>query len=594
MGSLFYGLNEVFNKPGIPAKKDPIPASLITSGQVIDVCLDESSSLYESIRDIGKVIFRNLYTEVNKFEDEIKNIAYPLDRSIQRYPMPGEEIIVFTARGEKPSKSKNAIGSLYFYAFVVSSENNITYNSNPFLGTNSSNVKRPKDETILNLLLSPDTDPSDEEKNNKIRFEKITKDINLVKTLDNKIKCYKQLKPFEGDFILQGRFGNSIRFGSTSDKIKTPWSSEISSGTSGDGIMILRVDRDISLDEENMLTVENIDTDDTSIYLTTTQTVPIELASSDKILQSWLVNYEIEASTTGEDPLGNNLIPEAPLHPTGDLDSTEAGSPPVEGQINVTTVINVPQLNSASFFEIPNTQFDIAPLKKTNRLLKESMGIQGNKNVYDAGSQLILNSDRVIVNSKSDYLLLFGEQGVAVSSPGNVNIDAKDDVTIYSGTNLFLGLPGKNTALPNEKPPKNLAQPTTDKEYEPLVLGLKLANFLEDLINTIANAVILAPMGKGTLREDAKDELAFLKARIPEMLSTYGYIDGITHETVDPEPTSVHPITEPPTTLTGTTTINTEDLQSTTAPQQPFEDSQPISTELHPTTILQNYTPTTQ
>jgi len=586
MGSLFYGLNEVFNK-SVPIREGTaIPDSLVFGGQVLDICLNKTTNLYISQRDIGKIRFRNLEKEINKPEASIDNIAYPLDRSIMRYPMPGEEVLIFAARGEKPPNSKAAIGSVYFYTFVVSSEYNITYNSNPFLGTDSVHIDPASSSKLLNQLSA-----NTAEKQNKIRFEKVTKDINLVKDTSSKVKVYKQLQPYEGDFILQGRFGNSIRFGSTTSKSDSEWSRSPSTGVSGDGIMILRVDRDYSITEADMLTAESINRDDTTIYLATSQVIPLEIASDESILKSWSINYTIEESTTGKDPLGSNLIPEAGLSQPGDYDSSEVSTPVIDPDPNVVTgqtVINVPQLNSGSFFQLPNTEFGIKAKKDAGRL--GSMGIDQNRNIYSGGSQLILNSDRIIVNSKNDYLMLFGKQGVALSSPGSVNIDAKDDITIFSDSSLFLGLPGKTSSEGVKTKPKNLAQATLDDEYEPLVLGLKLANLLEDLINILANASILTPVGLGTLREDAKDELAYLKARIPEMLSTYGYIDGISHEAVDPAPPSVHPITVPPTTLVGTTTLNKSDLQTEPSLPDPFEPSRPIDITSHPTAALPNYT----
>ena len=48
----------------------------------------------------------------------------------------------------------------------------------------------------------------------------------------------KNMLPFEGDMILEGRFGNSIRFGSSTPKGKNNWSENDSEG---DPITILRV-----------------------------------------------------------------------------------------------------------------------------------------------------------------------------------------------------------------------------------------------------------------------------------------------------------------------------------------------------------------
>jgi hypothetical protein len=76
------------------------------------------------------------------------------------------------------------------------------------------------------------------------------------------------LLPFEGDILYEGRWGNSIRFGSTV-KSKNSWSE---SGTNGDPILILRNGQDPNLNDFGAEpVVENIKQDLSSIYLTSTQ-----------------------------------------------------------------------------------------------------------------------------------------------------------------------------------------------------------------------------------------------------------------------------------------------------------------------------------
>lgn len=92
------------------------------------------------------------------------------------------------------------------------------------------------------------------------------------------------LQPYEGDHIWQGRFGNSIRFGSTISTIpednyyhKAPtWSGDVN----GDPIIILANGQE-NLDKKEFV-VEDINTDNSSIYLTSTQSIPIVLGSQEK------------------------------------------------------------------------------------------------------------------------------------------------------------------------------------------------------------------------------------------------------------------------------------------------------------------------
>jgi hypothetical protein len=84
--------------------------------------------------------------------------------------------------------------------------------------------------------------------------------------------------PFEGDIIYEGRWGNSIRIGSTVLNTPNNWST---TGSSGDPIMIIRNGQGKQTNEGWVPTVEDINNDDSSIYLTSTQIIPLNPASSD-------------------------------------------------------------------------------------------------------------------------------------------------------------------------------------------------------------------------------------------------------------------------------------------------------------------------
>lgn len=276
-GSIFTGLGNLYkqssNQPQETKQSDKsFPA------HVLDVCMDDKSPLYKSPRDIGKIMFRNIYRDFSKPEAEINTVAYPLDRSIARYPLAGEEVIVFTAFGDRGgTEAKGATANMYFYSFVISGMHNVSSNSNPYYGADINHI-------------DPVNKAEDEA---KTRFDKKQKDIDLLKNSSGDLKVYKQLQPFEGDFILQGRFGNTIRFGSTSPKIQTPWATGASApGTSGDGIIVLRVDRDFSTNESEMMTKEDINADDSAIYLCTTQKIELNLGCS-KELKSWKARYSL-------------------------------------------------------------------------------------------------------------------------------------------------------------------------------------------------------------------------------------------------------------------------------------------------------------
>ena len=287
MGNTFFkGLGDLYT-PQTTGPIDNLQQLKVFPAHVLDICLDTNSPLYQTQRDLGKIRFRDIINEVNKPENTLLKEAYPLDRSIARYPYPGEEVLIFRAFGDTKTPSAPAVENIYFYTFIVSTLHNVTNNQYPFLGTDA-------------VHIDPDNGFIDYDAA-KTRFDKKTKDVNSYKDGSNKTKIYKQLQPQEGDFILQGRFGNSIRFGSTSPTAKgqTQWNGDGSTGVSGDGIMVLRVDRDFATDEKSMFTNENVDTDDAAIIMCTSQKVAISLACSKKLL-SWRARYDLPDSGTKE------------------------------------------------------------------------------------------------------------------------------------------------------------------------------------------------------------------------------------------------------------------------------------------------------
>ena len=274
------GMFDVFQHPFStqPIGNNPGVKQRIYPAHVVEVCMDESSPIYENPEDIGKIRFRdvgNLYTFTSKKESELVTVAWPLDRSVSRYPLPGEQVIVFEAFGDVRLPFVTALQRVNFYALNVASTHNITSNVQPFVQSNEYLIEKQR------------VPRATAEK----RFEKKLIDRDKFKEGRDE-KIYKQLKPYEGDFILQGRFGNSIRLGSTSAKEKageTPWKSY---GPSGDPIMVFRVNDDSTTKMDEMWVYEDISQDQSSMYLTSNQNVELDLQSTKK-MKSWAAVYDI-------------------------------------------------------------------------------------------------------------------------------------------------------------------------------------------------------------------------------------------------------------------------------------------------------------
>ena len=110
------------------------------------------------------------------------------------------------------------------------------------------------------------------------------------------------LLPFEGDTIIEGRFGNSIRFGATALNDETPDKDETAYSTKGETGDPITIIRNGAIPESNGWEhrIENINTDHSTIYLTSNQVLPnMEIVSTH--WQSWLAKYdELEVSNKDE------------------------------------------------------------------------------------------------------------------------------------------------------------------------------------------------------------------------------------------------------------------------------------------------------
>jgi hypothetical protein len=110
--------------------------------------------------------------------------------------------------------------------------------------------------------------------------------------------------PFAGDNIFEGRFGNSIRLGATSNvtaEITNNWSK---SGANGNPITILRNGQPPTSQTDGWIPVtEDVNVDLSSIYLTSNQQIPLDIAVARKA--------EGEASTI---PF-SAVISKAPISP---------------------------------------------------------------------------------------------------------------------------------------------------------------------------------------------------------------------------------------------------------------------------------------
>jgi hypothetical protein len=185
----------------------------------------------------------------------------------------------------------------------------------------------------------------------------------------------RPLLNFEGDYVIQGRKGNAIRFSNTATAFRdiSDWNSI---GKNNDPILILS--NGFNYDKKSQYYVEQINKDKSSIYLTSAQKIPL---NTDKI---------------------------------GVLN-------------NITNPVGVSNYFSA---------------------------------------QIILNSDRVVLNSKKDEVMIFAKTNIELNTKNVINLNADARVHLNSNA-VFLGTYDEN----------NIPQP--------VLLGNNTIRLLQNLQRTL-------------------------------------------------------------------------------------------------------------
>lgn len=174
--------------------------------------------------------------------------------------------------------------------------------------------------------------------------------------------------------------------------------------------------------------------------------------------------------------------------------------------------------------------------KSIEDVLEISAVAGGHVNSYTKGSSIIINSDRLILNAKNNHAFLCGKTGITISSPQSIHIDTDNDIYLASKTEIYLGVPAKGGEKVQPPDPTTKASETKNVDYEPVVLGLKLANLLEDLLVILRDAVVRTPAGDGRFSAEMMYNFECLQARLPEILSTAVFVDGFSHDKVDDAP----------------------------------------------------------
>ena len=307
----------------------------MVAARVTDIVLDENHPKFDDVgqwNGIGAI----LYEFVNQSGTSTNtSFALPYDSQQKIYPLVNEIVLLFSLPNQQ--MGINTANQSYFYLKPLGVWNHPHHDAYPNLVKSNSPQQSQDYKATDQGIVRRVTDGSTEvELNSPVNPSQNT----FVEKAD-----IHPLMPYMGDSLLEGRHGQSLRFGSTAksqSEISNNWSSV---GTNGDPITILRNGQPTKVSNRGWIPiVENINRDLSSIYLTSYQKIPFSIAN--------------------------------------------------ENFVSYTT----PPTTPAQF----------------------------------ANPQVILNSDRIILNAKSDSVLISGQNSVGLSSNGSINLESTGEINIAS------------------------------------------------------------------------------------------------------------------------------------------------------------------
>jgi len=234
--------------------------NLIRAVRVLSIVLDETHPRFKELGEwngLGIIEYEDVN---NPLPSQSPPTARPLTGNNKNLPLVNE--IVYTIGLPDTDIDSISSNSADYYINIVSLWNHPHHNAYP---------------TAPNAL--PPTQQKDYVQTQVGSIRRVTDqstEIFLGKTFIERSNIHPIL-PFEGDIISEGRWGNSIRIGSTVKNTPNNWSTV---GTNGDPILIIRNGQGKQTEEGWIPTVEDINNDDSSAYFTSTQKIPLKASST--------------------------------------------------------------------------------------------------------------------------------------------------------------------------------------------------------------------------------------------------------------------------------------------------------------------------
>lgn len=252
-------LNRSLGKRSSPSFQDSIRSleGKMLSGRIVDINqTGTGENGYATIQILNEVEFNG--------GNIIQNVL-PLFPNLKNYPLLNETVLVIGLANKEYKDNFNNL--TYYYLSPLNLWNSNQSNPLPY----PTNTVTPETQNRGYLEVEATNNPNKPSSGSNTTL--------TPGTYFNENNIPNPTYPFEGDYIIDGRFGNSLRLGNTVPNgitlVENNWST---TGSIGDPITILTNQKHKEQPSFNSIT-EDINLDGSSIYLTSTQKLPITVSS---------------------------------------------------------------------------------------------------------------------------------------------------------------------------------------------------------------------------------------------------------------------------------------------------------------------------
>lgn len=214
---------------------------------------------------LGSIKFTSIGT-ITDNDNPTQLIAKPLFTNIIQYPILEEIVLILQAPSDNLNKDPQA--KTFYYLTTVGLWNSIHHNAFPDIPNFNKKINKKNNNSIQQVEEGSTTSTSPNI--DILSFGDSFKEKSNIRTL----------LPEEGDIMFEGRWGQSIRFSSTTTK-KLPTNSWSAQGELGSPITIIRngQTKENNTSSPWVPIYEDINKDGSSIYMSSGQDIPLELAS---------------------------------------------------------------------------------------------------------------------------------------------------------------------------------------------------------------------------------------------------------------------------------------------------------------------------